>query len=298
VNRGFEKPLHLGGFDLILWVEKAGRVSNVTGTFVNRNNFATYVGLGILCLAGFHLWEFFRALQSGRTGRDRALHIVQQVFVRGAPQLACILILLTALFLTSSRAGVTSTLIALAVLASCMGALRSVQRRLFALLGAGLLGAALAVFLLSGQGWLDRLMTTDLDREARLQRYEQTWQAIGHAPLTGHGLGSFSQVFPLYADVKTFNSDKAHNDWLEAVFELGWPAALLWFAVLASLGLRCLVGFFRRGRDQVYPLVGFCACVLVGLHSLVDFSLQIPAVAVTFSALLGVGVAQSRSSRS
>jgi O-antigen ligase len=115
--------------------------------------------------------------------------------------------------------------------------------------------------------------------------------------LTGHGLGSFSQVLPLYADVKTFNSDKAHNDWLEAVFELGWPAALLWFAILGSLALRCLIGFFRRGRDQVYPLVGFCACVLVGLHSLVDFSLQIPGVAVTYSALLGVGIAQSWSSR-
>jgi O-antigen ligase len=151
--------------------------------------------------------------------------------------------------------------------------------------------------MLSGDGYLTRLMGTDLERETRMEVYAQTWQAVQAAPWTGYGAGSFEKTFPLSADARVSNWDKAHNDWLEAVFELGWPAALLWFAVLASLGLRCLVGFFRRHRDQVYPLVGFCACVLVGLHSMVDFSLQIPAVAVTFSALLGVGIAQSWSSR-
>jgi len=40
------------------------------------------------------------------------------------------------------------------------------------------------------------------------------------------------------------------------------------------------------------------ACVLIELHSLVDFSLQIPAVAVFFAVLLGVGVAQGRRSMS
>ena len=33
--------------------------------------------------------------------------------------------------------------------------------------------------------------------------------------------------------------------------------------------------------------------MLVALHALVDFSLQIPAVAVTYAALLGIGVAQA-----
>jgi hypothetical protein len=31
----------------------------------------------------------------------------------------------------------------------------------------------------------------------------------------------------------------------------------------------------------------------VGMHALVDFSLQVPAVATTYAALLGIGVAQS-----
>ena len=41
------------------------------------------------------------------------------------------------------------------------------------------------------------------------------------------------------------------------------------------------------------------ASVLVGVHALVDFSVQIPAVAVTYAAILGMGCAQaSRSGRS
>ncbi|KKM69395.1 hypothetical protein LCGC14_1451270, partial [marine sediment metagenome] len=37
--------------------------------------------------------------------------------------------------------------------------------------------------------------------------------------------------------------------------------------------------------------------VLVGVHSMVDFSLQIPAIGATFALILGIGCAQSWSSR-
>jgi hypothetical protein len=36
--------------------------------------------------------------------------------------------------------------------------------------------------------------------------------------------------------------------------------------------------------------------VLVALHAVVDFSLLMPAVALTFAAILGIGCAQSRAS--
>ncbi len=162
-----------------------------------------------------------------------------------------------------------------------------------------ILAAGLGVFLISCEGWLDRLTATDAERETRMIIYEQTWQAIQSAPWTSYGIGGYEQTFPMFADYRISNTDKAHNDWLETMFELGLPAALIWFAVLGGLGLRCIIGFFRRRRDHVYHAVGINACVLIGLHSLVDFSLQIPAVAmaITLAVLLGVEVAQSRSSK-
>jgi hypothetical protein len=53
------------------------------------------------------------------------------------------------------------------------------------------------------------------------------------------------------------------------------------------------MGVFQRRRDGIYPAIAVAATVLVGVHAVVDFSLQIPAVAVTYAAILGMGVAQS-----
>lgn len=224
------------------------------------------------------------------------MHLLQQSFVGGAPLLACTLVLLTALFLTHSRAGVTASLAALLVLVIFMGPMRRFTRRVYKVLTLSILGAAMGIFFLSGQGWMDRLSATDLSRDYRAHLFDQTWDATLQAPYAGYGIGSYERTFVLFADERSVNAYKAHNDWLEMLFELGIPMAVVWFAVLGGLGLRCLVGFFRRKRDNIYPLVGFCACVLVGIHALADFSLQLPGVAIMFATLLGVGVAQSRSS--
>ena len=50
----------------------------------------------------------------------------------------------------------------------------------------------------------------------------------------------------------------------------------------------------RRRRNVALPCAGLAACALVAVHSIVDFSLQTPAVAASFALLLGVALAQSR----
>jgi hypothetical protein len=53
---------------------------------------------------------------------------------------------------------------------------------------------------------------------------------------------------------------------------------------------------FRRKRDRIFPLAAVGATLLVGLHALVDFSIQIPAVAMYYSFILAMGCAQARAS--
>ncbi|HEU4735612.1 MAG TPA: hypothetical protein VFS48_01115, partial [Solirubrobacterales bacterium] len=43
----------------------------------------------------------------------------------------------------------------------------------------------------------------------------------------------------------------------------------------------------RRRSNALYPCLGIAATTLVGLHALLDFSLEIPAIAVTYAAILG-----------
>ncbi len=52
-----------------------------------------------------------------------------------------------------------------------------------------------------------------------------------------------------------------------------------------------------RQRDSSFSRVAMSAGLLVGVHALTDFSLQVQAVELTFCAILGMGVAQSVSSR-
>ncbi len=63
--------------------------------------------------------------------------------------------------------------------------------------------------------------------------------------------------------------------------------------LFAALVLILLRGVRQRRRDTIYPAAGFAVSVLVGVHALVDFSVQIPAVAAVFSLLLGIAFAQS-----
>ncbi len=288
--------MEIEGIRKILWVEKTSAIGVVTGTFVNRNTFATYAGLALLCAVGAYFAAFLDMARQKRRGRDRIVAFLNMALIQGAPRLASILILTTGLFLSGSRGGIVASLAALAMLLILLATMQSRHRRIFGLVAGALMVAFVITATTSGDRFFWRMTATDLSEEFRFKAYAQIWQAVDGAPWTGFGLGSFAQAFPLYADLKTSQWDKAHNDWLEMIFELGWPAALLWFGLLAGLAIRCLVGFFRRRRDHLYPLVGFCAALLVGMHAFVDFSLQVPAVAAGFSALLGIGVAQSYSS--
>ena len=58
--------MYLGEYRMVLWVEDAPYGAHVTSTFINRNSYATYAVLGLLCTAGLYLESFFKALHSGR----------------------------------------------------------------------------------------------------------------------------------------------------------------------------------------------------------------------------------------
>ena len=113
--------------------------------------------------------------------------------------------------------------------------------------------------------------------------------------MLGTGYGTYADTFSAYnhAGTGTYFLDKAHNTYLQLVMELGWPAAAALYSGLGLLVLRCVQGRALQGRSGVYPAVLASCSVLVAVHSLVDFSLEIPANAATYALLLGLGCAQS-----
>ena len=78
---------------------------------------------------------------------------------------------------------------------------------------------------------------------------------------------------------------------------LGIPAGSALILGVAVISLGCLKGLFARRRNSHFALAACMASLLAGLHAFFDFSLQIQAVAMSFTLLLAVGLAQSASER-
>lgn len=91
--------------------------------------------------------------------------------------------------------------------------------------------------------------------------------------------------------------DKAHNSYLEAIVGLGIPASIILFAVFIWSFSKCLSGLYSRRVRKLYPAIGICSSTVVVIHSTVDFSIEIQAVALVYIVMLCVGVAQSLSTR-
>ncbi len=287
-----------GDFGTLFWFVDEGYKGDVRGTFVNRNSFATYAGLVLLCAIAVFNQQSVRAsimpytLPEGR--EDRIVRFILQAW----KPLTAILLLTTALILTHSRGGFFSTLAGGLVLLFLLNKRQRSQSVKSKAALAGAVLVAVMAFVLTSEVLLQRIDRMNIDANGRLEVYAMTADAIEDNPLLGFGYGTFTDSFRLYSDERLKGHyDKTHNTYLENIFELGWPAAGMLFLCIAWLMVVCWKGAFNRHRDWVYPATGVAATVLVGVHSFFDFSLQMPGVAITYACILGVACSQSFSSR-
>jgi O-antigen ligase len=283
----------------VLWFAKQAYLESVTSSFINRNSYATYAGIGLICALGAALSHYVReGARAGRSAMRRAASFVSSTTGAGGYWLAAAFVLGMALVLTGSRGGILASLagvIAFALLVLMRG------RNAFA--GLVLFFAFLTVgitFFAFGDLLAARLLSLGLVDDGRLAVYRLTILSIFDAPWTGFGYGTFQNVFPMYRDSSVSAVgmwDKAHNTYLEIAQGLGIPFAALFLLGLLSLAARCAYAALKRQSSATAPMVATSATIIVGLHSFVDFSMQIQAVALTWTALLGAGVAQSWSGR-
>ncbi len=286
--------VYWGEFGLLLWFQDDAFRHDVRGTFVNRNSFATYVGLAILCL----LTGLYRKLALRRnpvyaTPRSRSFR-VEQFVLRAWMPMSALLLMVAALVLTHSRGGFASAVLGtLALLLAVHHRQRIASRRAKAAIG-GALAVTVLAFVLTSEVLLQRIDRLTMDSQGRADAYQLASVAISDNPVLGFGYGTFSDSFRLYRDDRlNKHFHRAHNTYLENAFELGWPAAAALLLCLAGLAALCWRGLRGRGRDWIYPATGLAASVLVGFHALFDFSLQMPAIAMTYACIMGVACAQS-----
>lgn len=271
----------------------------LTGPFVLHNSYATYAGMASIAAAVRLVTLASSSMVATRGLRPWILSALHFLFGRGIGSLVAVLVCFSTLVASASRAGFVSTLCGLAAVSFVAG-LISGRRQAFRWSLAGgiaLCALVIALIAISGDTLADRLnQLVDAGGvdAVRLALWDAARRMISDAPFLGLGLGTFQDAYPLYASqVLPYVMDRAHNDYLEFAAGLGLPAAIAWWAAWTILVLQCVRAVFVRRRNRQYALLAFGASVLVAAHSAFDFSLQMPAVALTYASILGLGLAQA-----
>ncbi len=292
---------HLFDPTRILWREKEAYLAVLTATFINHNTAAAYFG-SCAVVWSVLLWERVRLEMPRGTLDWRA--IPARLFTatprRVAIAFALLFLCLAAMFTTGSRGGVVLSLLAL-VVAFAIFFRRDLPRRTGLLTAfAGGTGVALLLLQVMGAGVNARFDLQGAADEGRLETWRATLRLIAEHPWLGTGQGTFAYAFPAYRSPKVSMWgvwDIAHDTLLEIAADMGVPIAALvvlaWIVIFAVL----LRGAWTRRRDLVVPVAALAVAMLAVLHSLVDFSLQIPGYSIVALALIGAGLAQSSRSQ-
>ena len=209
-----------------------------------------------------------------------------------------------ALFLTQSRGAVGATFVACVVAVALMSTRRLtadkpseefVAWRRYATIIAGLLVVVGLFALFAGRSVYR--MQEQGSEDTRWCAFSSTIAAIKDNWIFGAGFGAFQDVFPVYRNSDCAGIfgvwDRAHNFFLEGWLGLGLP-----FLVALAIGYLVLIAAFIRGvkvrhKFRFIPVMGLAALILASLHSIVDFSLQIPGVGVYFAAIMAATVTVS-----
>lgn len=271
---------------------------SATGTFVNRNHFAGLMQIGAaMTLAMLIVRLRFEARFSTRW-QLLLRNLIDSLLSRNWWSRLILLLLIVALIASRSRMG---------NLAFAGAVLLGVSLYLFVAPGPGrwrvlalvAVIAALDVGVVGSHLGLDELVERfrpSLATEMRLSTFADLAELVRTWAPLGSGLGSFAYVYPAARDAEIYAfNEHAHNDYAQFLIETGLPGFTLLALIVLLVLVRCLqVLRNRRDPDSAGLALGvLLALFSIGLHSLTDFNLQIPANAATLVILMGLAAGLS-----
>ena len=277
--------------DHILWlVQPAAYVRRASGTFINPNHFAAFL-VTIFPLSAALVF----------IGREKPVVKVLHGYAA--------LMMLAGIAVTMSRGGWAAAALALALLLGWLVWKRRELRLPLAIVAGVLIlgGMAFVYGIDKARSRLENVMATNnSDAGSSRQWLWETASKMWHDHFwLGVGPGEFASSFPPYRTrFIQLNPGNVHNEYLNLLVDYGMvggllfaasAGALIWWAVRTSK-------YVERGSDLgwkssnrsayfVGEVVGLTA---LAFHSLVDFNLHVPAIALTAAILVGLLAAKVR----
>lgn len=275
--------------DSTLFGPKWAYIGSMTGAFVNRNTFATFLASGAVVGTALILRG-----ASGAEGSLKSSVNLRTIVFRTLGLVLIIAVLLGTGSRMGSFVGIIGVLMTLVLILA-----KQINTRKTSVKGA--LTAAVCLIVTAAILWgygnltMERLGSVDRDADVRLALYRQTWTMIMDRPWTGFGGGTFELAFPLFHKPEVSVDliwQKAHNSYLGTWADYGLLFGSLTWVVLLLLMAKLALHFWRRPSPDYAAAVGIVVGMVAMSHALVDFSLEIHGYALLFMAIMATAAAR------
>jgi len=272
------------GHKHILHLNMEADISSVTGTFINRNQFAGYLLMVIPLSIGFLFSREATPMSRVRGWRERLSSLDGKTLLIGFS----VIVMILGLLFSASRMGILSLLLSF-TLFSLLFRSPSKEHRFsktsILILGLALLWAAW----IGLDAVINRFLTSSEDFKLRLTFWVNTFQIFKDFPIFGSGLGTFAWVFPMYRSFHLMEIvTHAENDFLQLASEVGLVGIglllipFLFFSYKAISGIHSLSPKESGRYIGIGGLVGILALMF---HSIVEINIQAPSNAFLYTIL-------------
>lgn len=285
--------MHLAGENLVMFGTTIQHASNASGGFVNRNHLAGFLEITLAVGIGLMISDLEDT--APRSWRRFARDFAQVLLSRKAPLRIFLIVMVVGLVMTRSRMGNTAFFAALVAAGVIALLLSRYANRSTVILIVSLI--VMDIFIIGAWFGVEKTVqrieqTTRQDVEERIDPSAEALAIYRDFPVFGSGAGTFSTAFSRYRsqDILPFY-DFVHNDYVQFLTDTGIVGlAIIGLFVLMPLIVAILAQ--ARRRDPLARGMGFAVVMgvtAIGIHSTVDFNLQIPANAFVFMILLAFG---------
>ncbi|WP_221800255.1 O-antigen ligase family protein [Oceanobacter mangrovi] len=276
------------GFFLEKWTYKR----YVTGTFVSKNHVSGYLEMALALGIGFLLAQ---STHYHGSFRQRLRQLITMLLSSKVVLRLTLAILVIALVMTRSRMGNSAFFASMMITGALALLLMRQKSKSTTILLASLLIIDITIVgtFFGVDKVAERLQNTSTETESRDEVSRDTFNMWLEQPLAGIGAGTFQYRFPEHKSLDITAEqlyNHTHNDYLQFLSEFGAPAFVLMLCVVLA-SLWNAIQAMRLRRSDLMKGLGFAATmgiISIGIHSVVDFNLQVPANAYLFMLLLAL----------
>ena len=226
------------------------------GPFPNRNHTACFLAMGMVLGAGCVAWAGSR-----------------KKYVLMGVALVLSVVAFAGLLAAQSRGGIVVAVLGFVLFLGLVLLRFSSVRALGIAAGAILMMGAIG--LAFGGQVIGRFASKEggeVSTQMRVHIWQDTLRVWKDAPLLGHGLGTFTQIFPIYQEVGTGESIVLHpeSSWLQWLVELGAvPVLFAAIALTAYVVPRIRVAY--SANRSIFMRAGpFAAAAVLLMHAVID----------------------------